>query len=211
MPSKTSLTDLVNNPMRHNSLESLLLCLIWIVTTQSGTKNQKRLEGYSYSFKTTELHRWHTRDWYASGRDQAKRRESVMKDRLKFESTVMEDVHPHFTKVKDFIRTLRALVYDPQWEYTRDAIGNPGLVTYNERCALIETYLSIIEDASKKDDTALNRAQAVKIARSDKNSVNGPYVKSIPSEVSDILREGMTEEGLMAVKYVYSVYLWHVF
>ncbi|KAL5501327.1 hypothetical protein ACEPAH_8587 [Sanghuangporus vaninii] len=41
MPSRLMLTDLVHDSKNHNSLESLLLCLLWIVTTRSGATNQK--------------------------------------------------------------------------------------------------------------------------------------------------------------------------
>ncbi|KAL5482903.1 hypothetical protein ACEPAI_9498 [Sanghuangporus weigelae] len=203
MTSRHMLTDLVHNPKRHNSLESLLLCLLWIVTTRSGAKNQKREGGFLrvYNFSQTELYKWHRRDWYDEScvREQSSRKLSVMTNKTRFDDRVLGDIHPHFNKLKDFLRVLRALIYDPQWEETRNLLGDPDPAKYLARRSLIEMYTCIIEDASRMDPTALDRALATEPARSDKSTVIGAYTQLDP-EVSKFVKEGLNEERIEAVK-----------
>ncbi|KAL5524785.1 hypothetical protein ACEPAF_9931 [Sanghuangporus sanghuang] len=211
MTSRHMLTDLVHNPKRHNSLESLLLCLLWIVTTRSGAKNQKREEGFfrGFSFCQTELYKWHKRDWFDenSRRKRSSWKLSVMTNKCCFNDRVLNDIHPHFNKFKDFLRVLRALIYDPQWEETRNLLGDPDPAKYLTGRSLIEMYARIIEDASGMDPTALDRALATVPARSDKATVIRAYTDDLPPEVFKLVKEGLNEERIEVVKYEHFVLL----
>lgn len=178
MPCRVTYNDYPTFFGHHDSLQSLLICLIWIVTTHSGShNNERRIWSYGRSgFSSTGISQWNKKldvDDDPAALGFWKKKMLVMLRQKKFEERILSYVHSHFEKQKTFLQVLRALIYDPQWAETRRLLADHDTTDRDGRETLVGDFMNIIEDGARLNESALKRALG-KPGESDKaTSIGG--------------------------------------